>query len=86
MTPMAEPGDPSKAEGRGMIAAPAHPSLNELQPPRGRNQPQEEGGEGEGGKDRRHGSREGNRKRKRNEKERKERRRILRVEDGSRDG
>lgn len=62
MTPMAEPGDPSKAEGRGMIAAPAHPSLNELQPPRGRNQPQEEGGEGEGGKDRRHGSREGNRK------------------------
>ena len=47
MTPTAEPGDPSQAAGRGMIAAPAHPSLSELQPPRGRNQPQKEEGRGE---------------------------------------
>lgn len=45
MTPTAELGDPSKAAGEGMIAAPAHLSLSELQPPQGRNQPQR----GEGG-------------------------------------
>lgn len=43
MTPTAELGDPSKAAGRGVIAAPAHPSLSELQPPPGRNQPETEG-------------------------------------------
>lgn len=46
MTPTSEPGDPSKAAGRGMIAALAHPSLSELQPQQGRNQPQTEGGRG----------------------------------------
>ena len=48
MTPAAELGDPSKAAGEGMIAAPAHLSQSELQPTQGRNQPQKgEGGVGE---------------------------------------
>lgn len=56
MTPTAELGDPSKAAGEGMIAAPAHLSLSELQPPQGRNQPQK--GEGGGWRER-GGSRKG---------------------------
>lgn len=66
MTPAAELGDPSKAAGEGMIAAPAHLSQSELQPTQGRNQPQKgEGGVGEVDIERarrkkgRHGSRKG---------------------------
>lgn len=61
MTPTAEPGDPSKAAGRGMIAAPAHPSLSELQPPRGRNQPKGGGRGGEVDREKEQGGKRGGR-------------------------